>query len=175
MIDFSISPAMLSAFIAGLGIPLLLAGLSRLALLQRRNALQFLLAAFTALLLWSVYLLAAGFFDFSLSREDVLVGIAILISMILLFLEAWALLSRGYTLGLLLTLLERGPLSVSQLASSYRSGDGLEWVMKHRLEGLSGAGLVRLCDGTIKLTAAGVPVVLLYRFCIRVFGLTKTG
>src|SRR5260370_12756845 len=60
----------------------------------------------------------------------------ILASALIVYLEIWALLSRGYTLGLLLTLF-RGehPMSDAQLAASYRQGEGVGWIMRHRLGG----------------------------------------
>src|SRR5260370_15775395 len=88
----------------------------------------------------------------------------ILASALIIYLEIWALLSRGYTLGLLLTLF-RGehPMSDAQLAASYRQGEGVGWIMRHRLGGHLSAGLVRpRGDGSV-LAGTGALIRILYR------------
>src|SRR5260370_8203004 len=91
----------------------------------------------------------------------------ILASALIIYLEIWALLSRGYTLGLLLTLF-RGehPMSDAQLAASYRQGEGVGWIMRHRLGGLLSPGLVRRPGGGIVLPGTGAIIGILYRAAV---------
>ncbi len=100
----------------------------------------------------------------------------ILAGALLVYLEAWALLSRGYTLGLLLTLFRgAGPMTDAALAASYRQGQGLGWIMRHRLGGLISTRLVRRQGDLIVLTLPGAIIALLYRAAIAVLGLKVTG
>jgi hypothetical protein len=100
-----------------------------------------------------------------------------LVSMTLAYLEVWGLLSRGYTLGVLLTLYKaQAPLTESQIAAAYRGGDGLTWIMSHRLGGLTAARLVAVRDGAVQLTPLlGRIVAHSYRAAITVLGLRRTG
>ena len=96
---------------------------------------------------------------------------------LLFYLEVWSLLSRGYTLGLLLTLYRAGgSLDDDELARRYRGGEGLSWIMRHRLAALVQSGLVQQEDGVIRLTPAlGVSVVWLYKVSTAMLGLRPKG
>ncbi len=86
-------------------------------------------------------------------------------------------MTRGYTLGILLTLLnEDRPLGADEIFTAYRGGEGLGWIMRHRLGGLGAAGLLRKDGNQLILTPGrGMLVVRLYRVCIATLGLRKTG
>jgi len=95
----------------------------------------------------------------------------------LFYLEVWGLLSRGYTIGVLLTLLNADhPLTETEISSQYRGGEGLDWVMRHRLGGLIAAGLVEQQGDRVALTCIrGRAVARLYEVSITVLGLRRTG
>lgn len=175
-LDFSLSSVVLYALMAGAALPLYLLATARLPVFAGRNALQFLISVLVMMTFWlGVSFLWPG--SSNPAPADMLVALMILAGATLLYLEAWALLSRGYTLGLLLTLLQAGrPLTGDELAHSYRGGDGLSWIMKHRLSGLVGAGLVKNKEGMITLTVfPGVFVAWLYKVGIAILGLHRTG
>jgi hypothetical protein len=98
-------------------------------------------------------------------------------SAVLVYLEIWGLLSRGYTLGLLTTIHQAGqPLPAAELARRYRGGEGLEWIMRHRLAGLEAAGLVRQDGENLVLTPRlGNAVAWSYRVAVALLGLKVTG
>jgi hypothetical protein len=174
-IDFTLAGPVLCAIIAALLLPAALLATTRLPGLRGRNATQFTVSALAIWLLWGVSSLAA------LGGDRPLAGIAsgamILTVATLFYLEIWALLSRGYTLGLLLTLLGAGrPLLEEELAGSYRGGGGLSWIMRHRVAGLVGARLVASDGDRIALTRwRGVPMAWCYKVSIAVLGLKRTG
>jgi hypothetical protein len=69
-----------------------------------------------------------------------------------------------------------GPLDELSLAKNYRTGEGLGWIMKHRLQGLERTGLVTIDHGRIRLTAVlGVPAAGLYLMTRRILGLRQSG
>ena len=121
----------------GTAFPLVLMPLTRIPRLKSRNGVQFFLATVAVVSLWIAGAAASpGPVRPHAVADWVLSGL-VLASVLLMYLEAWALLSRGYTLALLLSLLEAGePLDGRELARRYRGGDGLPWIMRHRLEGL---------------------------------------
>jgi hypothetical protein len=172
-VDFSISTPVLSALVIGILQPAYLWAATRIPALAGRNALQFALSSATTFVLWASALLVGG----EVEGIDILVGAMILVAGAMVYLEIWALMSRGYTLGMLLTLLatER-PLDERELARRYRGGDGLSWIMHHRVGGLIAAGLVRRDGDRLALaSAAGLAVAWIYKICVTVLGLRRTG
>jgi hypothetical protein len=63
----------------------------------------------------------------------------------------------------------------AELAANYRQGEGVGWIMRHRLGGLMSARLVRRQGDRIVLTPAGAIIGILYRAAIAVLGLKVTG
>lgn len=171
-LDFSLTPPMVSALVAGLAMPITLAVIARLRWLSARNALQFFVGSLVTFTVWAgIVIVQSGTAPPALA--DICVGVMILGTAALFYLEVWSLLSRGYTLGMLLTLYRAGgSLDEDELALRYRGGEGLSWIMRHRLSAMVQAGLVRHEDGVVRLTRAlGVPVSWLYRVSIAILGL----
>src|SRR5262249_56295637 len=145
-LDFTAGPAVVASLIAGALLPDLLAVLARVSGLRDRNALQFFASGVLVFGGWVVALQLPGVP--ASAAADLATALMILASALLIYLEAWALLSRGYTLGLLLTLFRgRRAMTDAQLAASYRQGQGVGWIMRHRLGGLVSTRLVRPRDG----------------------------
>ena len=175
-LDFSLSPVVLYALITGATLPLYLLGITRLSATAGHYALQFLASFLVVLVLWG----GASFLWPGVDKlvlADILVALMFLGGAGLFYLEVWGLLSRGYTLALLVTLLKAGgSLTEDDLTRNYRGGEGLAWVMRHRLSGLIGVGLVKNKAGVIILTPfPGAPVAWLYKASIAVLGLRRTG
>lgn len=173
-LDFATGAAVLaSLFAAGL-FPAVLALLSRLPGLRDRNALQFFVSSVVTLGVWGIALCALG--EPAATGADLATSVMTLAGALLVYLEAWALLSRGYTLGLLLTLFRgKCPMTDAELSASYRQGQGLGWIMRHRLGGLLSTRLVRRQGDLVVLTFYGVVVARLYRAAIAFLGLKVTG
>jgi hypothetical protein len=66
-------------------------------------------------------------------------------------------------------------MSDAQLAASYRQGEGVGWIMRHRLGGLLSAGLVRRQGDGIVLTGTGAIIGILYRAAVAALALKITG
>jgi hypothetical protein len=176
MIDFSIPGPLLAGLILGFFLPLPLWILAKLPFLHERNPVQFLLAVIFMFGLWIVLVKTVGLFA-SGGKLEWLVGSMALSGAALVYLEIWGLLSRGYTLSILATLLEENaPMTPPQIAKNYRGGDGLDWIMRHRLGGLEGAGMVRRDEDRIELAApGGFLIARLYWLSIKFLGLRRTG
>ena len=172
-LDLSADPAVLAAFLAAGLFPAVLAVASRLPGMRARNALQFFASSLVVVGLWAFALSTiAG----PATVTTFVTSFMIMAGALLVYLEAWALLSRGYTLGLLLTLYRcKSPISDAVLAASYRHGEGVGWIMRHRLGGLISARLVRREGDLIVLTFTGAVLGKLYRAAIAAFGLKVTG
>lgn len=104
-------------------------------------------------------------------------AVMVWITFLLLYLEIWALLSRGYTLAMLLVLLEDGAaVAAQEIARRYRGGAGLDWIMQHRAGGMRAAGLISIDnEGRVGLTSLGVLVARLYSVTRRLLCLRATG
>ncbi|MGE5779074.1 MAG: hypothetical protein ACM30D_07175 [Hyphomicrobiales bacterium] len=173
-LDFTASAAVVASLVAAALLPAVLAALARLPALRDRNALQFLASSVIVIAAWLIALQLPAMP--APSTADIATSLMILAGALLVYLEAWALLSRGYTLGLLLTLFRaKHPMNDAQLAASYRQGQGVGWIMRHRLGGLMSARLVRRQGDRIVLTPAGAIIGILYRAAIAVLGLKVTG
>ena len=176
-LDFSMPPAVLSAVVAVAALPLSLLATSRVPGLSGRTARQFLTGFVLTLGLWIALVIRSTGWQ-APAVGDLVVGLMVLAAGSMVLLEVWGLLSRGYTLALLLTLYRAGrPLDDEELARSYRGGQGLAWVMKHRLTGLIAVGLAHEHDGKVALTPLkGVWVARLYRLGLAILGLRlRTG
>lgn len=159
------------ALFASLAFPvtLMLAGLH--ADLRADNAKRFFLAAsaHTAALAAATWARGGG-------EETWLLGALMWAIILLLYLEIWALLSRGYTLAMLLSLLDTStPLSADEIARRYRGGAGLAWIMEHRAGGLEAARLIRRQGGQIRLTVRGAVVARASLAARTMLGLSRGG
>lgn len=176
VLDFTMPGVIASAFAVSLSLPAYLMLAARLPHLAGRNGLQFTVSVVVTIVVWIVVLqVVPG--TRPTGGYDIIVGVLVLASMVLVYLEIWGLMSRGYTLSLLLTLHQAGrPLPASELARRYRGGEGLQWIMRHRLAGLEAAGLVRRDGPNLILTPRlGRTVAWGYRVIIAVLGLKATG
>ena len=175
-LDFSLTLPLLWALVAGCALPIYLAVAARVPSLAGRNALQFLCGLLVMMGLW-IGLVALWPGPRPAALAELWIGLMVLGAGSLFYLEVWGRLSRGYTLGLLLTLYRADrPLPEDELAQGYRGGSGLSWIMRHRLAGLIGAGLVRERGPMLTLTPArGVAVAWLYKASVSLLGLRRTG
>jgi hypothetical protein len=175
-LEFTMPGAVIAAFVVSTGLPLCLLILARLPSLAGRNALQFLIATLIAIAAWASALLFVPAAR-PTGAGEIAVAAMVIGSAVLVYLEIWSLLSRGYTLGLVTTIHQSGrPLPAAELARRYRRGEGLEWIMRHRLAGLEAAGLVwRSGDRLVLTSRLGCAVAWSYRIAITLLGLKATG
>lgn len=176
MIDFSIPSSLLAALAIGFLLPIPLWITTKIPALQEKNPVQFLAAAICVFAIW----IAVVSLNPQLSPKNSaewLIGLMALSASTIVYLEVWGLLSRGYTLSVLAALSETGrPLTPSEIARAYRGGDGLDWIMRHRLGGLEASGMITKNQDSVKLKApAGVMVAQAYRICVFILGLRRTG
>jgi hypothetical protein len=174
--DFTVSGSLAAAFGAAAALPLCLAVIARVPFAASRNALQFLITVIVVVAAWMSALLFVPAAQPNSVSETIVSALVVGIAL-LFYLEIWALLSRGYTLGLLITLYRSGrPLSAAELARTYRGGEGLEWIMQHRLAGVESAGLVyRNADSIVLTRWRGRAVAWTCRVAVALLGLEATG
>lgn len=174
-IDFSMPPAVAVALVNALLFPAWLAGMARLRVMKDRHALCFLASAVFMTLTSALSMWALAPVDQTL--VDAAVGLCVILGALLFYLEVWALMTRGYTLGILLTLLKTGrPLTAQEIFDGYRDGDGLGWIMSHRLGGLCASGFIARSGDQLTLAPGrGVFIARLHRLCVTVLGLKRTG
>ncbi len=173
--DFNMPTEIACALVALALQPVFLLATSRVSRLKERAPVQFAISSALTTILW---LAALIFFKPSdtVDAMRALLGLMALISGMLLYLEIWGLMSRGYTLGILLTLLEANqPLTRDEIATRYRGSDGIDWIMRHRMSGLVAAGMVELRDSRIILMPGGLFIARLYRIAILFLGLRSSG
>lgn len=174
--DLTMPGAVFAAIAIGVLQPLYLFAITRLPIIVERNAVQFLINCGVTLLLWMLAIwLVPGLRQSSMA--ELALGLMALAGSMLVYLEVWGLMSRGYTLGVMLTLHNaEHPLSEAEISRSYRGGEGLEWIMRHRVSGLMAAGLLESRDGQLVLTPGrGRAVAHLYRMSILALGMRRTG
>ncbi len=175
-LDFNASLPLAVASTIGVFLPLFLLPITRAPTLRSRNPLQFLLGVAATVAIWiAVIALFPSARPVAVS-EYVLCLMAIA-GAALFYLEVWALMSRGYTLAVLQTLLEKQqPLSAAEIRALYRNGDGLDWILRHRLHGMVAARIIEQHGDHFILTPVrGVIVAKLHRVAVAVLGLTRTG
>lgn len=174
-IDFSMDYATQIAWIACALFPIVLMVIVRIPRFSGRNALQFLLSYCITTIGW-ISALMLIFQVSSISVGSLCVSFFLYSGMMLGYLEIWGLLSRGYTLGILLTFYKaKTSLTTHELACLYRGGEGLNWLIKHRFSGLTSAKMIELQNNKIILTRRGIMIAYLYKLSVRFFGLRYTG
>ena len=175
-LDFNASLPLAVAGATGFFLPLFLLAITRAPALRSRNPLQFLLAVAATAAIWiAVIALLPSARPVSVS-ECVLCLMAIACAA-LFYLEVWALMSRGYTLAVLQTLLQKKKaLTATDIRALYRNGDGLDWILRHRLHGMIAARIIEQRTDHFRLTPVrGVIVAKLHRLAVTVLGLARTG
>ena len=175
-VDFSLTGSLQAALIISAIHPLFLWLMTRIPSLKGRNPAQYLWSVIALWTSWLILILRVPSFSPE-GIADVVVSLFALGGAALLYLEIWGLMSRGYTLSILIAMLDaKGPVSPDDIARRYRGGDGLDWIMRHRLGGLEAAGLiVRDGDHITLTTPSGLFVAKLYALGIAILGLRKTG
>jgi len=174
-LNFSLSSAEAIAFLSVLLFPMALIIIARILFFKDRNALQFFVTTISIFCFWVGGIIYTYFNGTSLN--EILSSFMIFFTSLLVYLEIWALLSRGYTLGILLTLSKSStPLNDKNLAQAYRQGEGLQWLIQHRFSGLFSAKLLFQEKNKICLTPFfGNCTVKIYKLFILMFNLKKTG
>jgi hypothetical protein len=96
---------------------------------------------------------------------DVLGGLLLLATAIMLSYVLWSLLAWGFTLTLLTSLAQASrPLTLEQWAAAYMQGGGLSTFAHNRLKLLLGSGMVVSSNGRIIATPKGIAVARLTKF-----------
>ncbi len=174
-IDFSCNQSTFITLTLCLLFPVILFFITRVNKFRGKNAQQFLVCTLITLISWLSTLILTKTIFFS-NAEIITTNIFIIICALLVYLEIWGLLSRGYTIGLLLTFYKiQKPLNEQELADSYRGGQGLAWLIDHRFRGLITAGLLRREGDYFALTKKGAIIAFFYEKFIQLFGLRQTG
>lgn len=174
-IDFFPSlPEIVTLFVAVL-FPFVLILLSRIRRFHHRNALQLCVTTVLVFLVWIGGFFFIGFQNIYFS--EMISSAMMFVVILLVYLEIWALLSRGYTWGILLTLAKSPlPLSEQEISRLYRVGQGLEWLVHHRFSSLFAARLIVKRGDSVSLTPLlGKTVTTVYKLFISLFSLEKTG
>lgn len=175
-IDFSMPYPVQVTLIVSVCFPFILMFMARIPILMGCNAHQFLYAFILTAVIWFIMIVMNGGVLLQMGHEPFWVGICLFGAIMQGYLEIWGLLSRGYSLGILLTFYKANkPLGITQLAQSYRGGEGLDWLIRHRLSGLKSSKLVTINDNQVSLTRKGIFVTWVYQYSIRIFGLRYTG
>jgi hypothetical protein len=175
-IDFGMPASLAAALTLAASQPVLLLVAARLPGMSERNTLQFVLSAAGMIVLWGIAVTLVPAIRPS-SPAEVIVCLMIFGGATLAYLQIWALLTTGYTIAILLALLKSDrPLTEDDISSAYRSGAGLQWVMRRRVGGLIKAGLVKRNKDCLTLSpSTGLAIAYLYRVSVAVLGLKRTG
>lgn len=172
-IDFSMDYSIQITLVACLFFPFLLMILARIPKFTGRNAAQFFLSFIMTTLGW---IIALGLLITKNSSGFGWASFFLYGALMLIYLEIWGLLSRGYTIGLLLTFYKaKKSLTAEELANLYRGGHGLDWLIKHRFAGLISTKLIKLHDNKVTLTIRGRIVAFLYKLSVLFLGLRYSG
>jgi len=96
--------------------------------------------------------------------DDVIGGILLLATAVLLVYVFWSLLAWGFTLTLLTSLAQAGrPLTEEQWAAAYMQGGNLGAFARNRLKLLLGSGMVVAGNEKVSTTAKGLMVARLVK------------
>jgi hypothetical protein len=153
-------PAQTIAICLSLWLPLLLLGCARFLSIRSAGS-RFRIGCVTIVALFGLACIALpGERQF----DDVVGGVLLLATAILLVYVFWSLLVWGFTLTLLTALAQAGrPLTEEQWAATYMQGGDLGTFAHNRLKLLLGSGMIVAANGKVSTTAKGLIVVRLVK------------
>ena len=103
-------------------------------------------------------------------------GLAFLISVCIFILGFWGLLTRGFSVAMLLSLEKNDGAETETLHSGYANGMGLHWFLEKRLAGMRAIGVVVESEGSVKITPIlGILALQSYRLFKKLFKLQQYG
>lgn len=127
-------------------------------------------------MVWSVLVAAVPGTAADMSSLDLLTGLGALGTFFVGFGLIWGVMTRGYTIAMLIEFHRAGgPLTEEALAAAYSGGRGLSWLFDKRLGGIHRLGLIVRDGGNVELTPAGRIVAFGSRAALRVLGLKRFG
>ena len=169
--------ALLAACAAALLIPILDL-IIRAKLRSTRTELSIVMAVGLSTVAWIVVTTACKWWPGDGDKAVViLAGLAVIGGGAIVWVEAVSLLSRGYSISILMDLgrAERGMMTVAQVDAGYGGGRGVDWLLDKRIDGLVRLGLVTRSGDDMHLTPAGSRAARLAGSAIAVTGLRKVG
>ncbi|HXH42348.1 MAG TPA: hypothetical protein VNK51_00700 [Bradyrhizobium sp.] len=153
-------PAQAAAIGLSLAFPLLLLLYARIAATGGAGR-RFRLGCVSLVILYAVACLAL---PGQRHASDVLGGLFLLGTAVMLCYILFSLLAWGFTLTLLTALVQAGrPLTLEQWATAYMQGGDLGTFTHNRLKLLIGAGMVVTADGQLAPTSRGVAIAHLVK------------
>lgn len=160
------APEVQWAIVLGMAAPfvLLLSRWLPLGVANRFNA--------TAAIVLGLYALACLFGSGKGGATAVIAGAALLVSALIFILGFWGVLTRGYSVALLVALDRLGGCAaIDELANAYSGGRGLRWLADKRLGGLAAARVVAMEGGQVAITESVGRLVLrcyaVFQACFR--------
>lgn len=118
----------------------------------------------TAGIVLGAYALGCSY-DASAETVPVITGVALIVSALVFVLGFWGVLTRGYSVALLIALNRLGGrASTGELEKAYSAGRGLRWLAGKRLEGLVAARAVVIENGQVTITPSMGAFIL--RCCV---------
>ena len=174
MISFVPSAPVTWALFAGAATPICVLAVSRW-----RGALgpgaKFLLGYGIAVALW-VSAVAAPLGAKAGAPDQILLGLLAILAAGVGWANLWGVLTRGYTLRLLLDFLRLAkPVTREELGAAYSGGRGLDWMFRKRLATLAAFGLTRRRNGLITMTSfPGRAVAQLSLIGLRLLGMKRS-
>ncbi|MEZ2141632.1 hypothetical protein AAE026_04845 [Bradyrhizobium sp. DN5] len=153
-------PAQAAAICLSIAFPLLLLGYARIAA-TGGSGRRFRLGCVSVIVL---YVLACIVLPGQRHFDEVLSGLFLLATAMMLCYVLFSLLAWGFTLTLLTALVKTGrPLTLEQWAAAYMQGGDLGTFTHNRLKLLIGSRLVTTADGRLAPTSKGVAVAHLVK------------
>ncbi|WFU28361.1 hypothetical protein QA649_19725 [Bradyrhizobium sp. CB1717] len=159
--NFLPGPAQTTAICLSVALPLLLLCYARITAI-RGTGRRFRLGCLSVVVL---FVIACVAIPGPRHLDDVVSGVFLLATAMMLCYVLFSLLAWGFTLTLLTALARAGsPLTLEQWAAAYMQGGDLGTFARNRLKLLIGSGMVMMADGKLAPTAKGLAVAHFVKF-----------
>ncbi len=153
-------PAQTIAICLSVALPLLLLGYARIAVIHGAGR-RFRLGCLSVIVLFVIACIAV---PGPRHLDDLVSGVLLLMTAMMLCYVLFGLLTWGFTLTLLTALVQAGrPLTSEQWAAAYMQGGDLGTFAHNRLKLLTGSGMVTMADDKLAATAKGLAVAHLVK------------
>ena len=116
------------------------------------------------------------FFDFSKIFETkyLIFFFSLKISFLIIYIEFFSLISRGFTISIL-TSLDEKKFKKENIEKIYSGEKGLKWMLKKRINGMIFFKVLKIENNIFKLRFFGYVVLLLVKFSKQILNVRKLG
>ena len=115
------------------------------------------------------------YFNNNINRNDILIGIFTILSLTLVYIEFYSMITRGFSLQIMESIKHK-PKNIEHIISSYSGNKGPSWLIEKRINGLEVLNLIKRVDNNLIMSNMFTILITLFFILYKnIFNLKKGG